>query len=227
MYAYAANNPVRYIDPDGRENWQPLTYKTLWRLAFQSGNLKGRETVKNNQIVGKAFEKAVGQIIGQNKNTKEFYSVERSSGVIPDFVRSLNVLGVSEEGIKLLDMYPTGVFIEVKTSQTIDLNGSTQKQIMAMIDACSKQYSINNNISGKDGVATMFLITLSDTKISKDVIDYAIKKHVILYQFTALYDKDCSSKIKLSAGKMITIPINRSILPEPIKHENGFGYLDF
>ena len=203
MYAYAANNPVRYIDPDGRENWQPLKYNDLWWIAFQSRKIHEGQTAQNNQIVGSAFEKAVGQIFGLPKNTVLFNSSVRQSSVIPDFTAKLLVFTYSKDEVKFSDFYVHGIFIEAKTSKSVGLDGSTPGQMKAMVDACANQISYKGLVSGKEGDARLYIITLSDTIISDELKNYATSKNVSLYQYKAMYDKDDVSRIKLSPGILL------------------------
>ena len=203
MYAYAANNPVRYIDPDGRENWQPLKYNDLWWIAFQSRKIHEGQTAQNNQIVGSAFEKAVGQIFGKSKNTVLFNSCVRQSFVIPDFTAKLLVFTYSKNEVKFSDFYVHGIFIEAKTSKSVGLDGSTPGQMKAMVDACANQISYKGLISGKEGDARLYIITLSDAVISDELKTYATSKNVSLYQYKAMYDKDDVSRIKLSPGILL------------------------
>ena len=99
------------------------------------------QTAQNNQIVGSAFEKAVGQIFGLPKNTVLFNSSVRQSSVIPDFTAKLLVFTYSKDEVKFSDFYVHGIFIEAKTSKSVGLDGSTPGQMKAMVDACANQIS--------------------------------------------------------------------------------------
>ena len=225
LYHYANNNPINYIDPDGKEDWQPLKYNDLWWIAFQSNKLVNGQTAQNNQIVGSAFEKAVGQIFGLPKNTVLFNSSVRQSSVIPDFTAKLLVFTYSKDEVKFSDFYVHGIFIEAKTSKSVGLDGSTPDQMKAMVDACANQISAKGLISGKEGDARLYIITLSDTIISDELKTYATSKNVSLYQYKAMYDKDDVSRIKLSPGILLNPKPNMSVdIPD---NKLGEGKLTF
>ena len=224
LYHYANNNPINYIDPDGKEDWQPLKYNDLWWIAFQSRKIHEGQTAQNNQIVGSAFEKAVGQIFGLPK-TVLFNSSVRQSSVIPDFTAKLLVFTYSKDEVKFSDFYVHGIFIEAKTSKSVGLDGSTPGQMKAMVDACANQISYKGLVSGKEGDARLYIITLSDTIISDELKNYATSKNVSLYQYKAMYDKDDVSRIKLSPGILLNPKPDMSVfIPTS---EPGEGKLTF
>ena len=161
------------------------------------------QIAQNNQIVGSAFEKAVGQIFGKSKNTVLFNSSVRQSFVIPDFTAKLLVFTCSKGNVELTDFYMHCIFIEAKTSKSVGLDGSTPGQMKAMVDACANQISYKGLISGKEGDARLYIITLSDAVISDELKTYATSKNVSLYQYKAMYDKDDVSRIKLSPGILL------------------------
>jgi len=183
----------------------------LWRIAFRSRKIHEGQTAQNNQIVGSAFEKAVGQIFGLPKNTVLFNSSVRQSSVIPDFTAKLLVFTYSKDEVKFSDFYVHGIFIEAKTSKSVGLDGSTQGQMKAMIDACANQISYKGLISGNEGDAMLYIITLSDTIISDELKTYATSKNVELYQYKAMYDKDDVSRIKLSPRILLNPKQNMSV----------------
>lgn len=221
------NNPIKYVDPDGRENWQPLTYRILWRQAFNSGNLTEGAIPSNNQLVGRSFENAVGQIFGLKKNSYQYPSLTRFAKVIPDFMAKNFVYKFSGEELRLDDIYLDGIFIEAKTSKVINLDGSTYNQMKAMVDACSKRVSIKGRISGEDGCALLFIVTPSDSVVSNDLIDYAKSKDVNLYHFTAVFDKDNPTRIGLSEGKLLTGNDGDKYYLQTFIYINGIGDLEF
>ena len=53
----------------------------------------------------------------------------------PDFVKSSTLIYIENEMIKQVSFFPTGTFIEAKTSKRITFDGSTKKQMMAMVNA--------------------------------------------------------------------------------------------
>ncbi len=180
----------------------------MWWNAFKTNNLYNGNFVKNNQTVGLAFERAVGQAFGLEKNTVSFFSTTRKSAVVPDFVAKQFICTETKE---LIDIYMTGIFIEGKTSRIVDLNGSTKGQMKSMVDACANQISVMGHIAGKEGDARMYIVTPADTIISNDLISYATERNVKLYQFTAMYDKDDVSRIKLSEGRLLNPKIDENI----------------
>jgi hypothetical protein len=222
VYHYAGNNPVKYVDPDGMATWVPLTYEALWHIAFASGAVDPNSDYgPNNNVVGLAFEKAVGQIFRLNKNGKLFSSSVRTSKVNPDFVRSSTALVLDKNFKVSVVTFPNGNFIEAKTSRIVINSGSSDNQIFSMIDALSMERSSDGTKKAVDVYAAhLYLVTPAGTQISEDIISYAKSKHVEVFQFTAEYDRDNPNQIRLSSGKLLT---GQGALLAPTKT----GTLDF
>lgn len=205
MYHYAGNSPIRYTDPDGRENWYPLTRGKLWQHAFASGLANPAwPRAKNNNAVGYAFEKAVGEAFMRTRNSINFPAGNRTLGVKPDFVgpsKSLYSMGI---GWKVA-LFPTGNFIEAKTSITVDLNGSGNEQMKCMVDVLSNTKDIKGNINATDvKAAFLYIATPADTEIDLSLIKYAKQKGVTIVQFLAEYSDSDFNKIRFTQTRILT-----------------------
>ena len=207
LYHYAGNNPVKYTDPDGRETWYPLTYGKLWQHAFASGLANpAYPRAKNNSAVGYAFEKAVGEAFCRPRNLLNFPTGNRTLGVKPDFVGLSKSLYTEYIGRpSKLVVFPTGNFIEAKTSKLVDLDGSGNEQMKGMIDVLSETKSTNGSLKAKDAKAAfLFIATPYDTKIDSGLINYAKKKGVTVVQFLAEYSDTDVNKIRFSEYRCLT-----------------------
>lgn len=181
-YVFCSDNPIFWIDVDGQEPI-PVTARQFRDFSSALG-------LVGNQQVGAFFERLVmaslratePQII--HNTSVNFPSPVRSrvpgnpTSVRPDGVTAR--VGMSSKG----QIFVSPAFYEAKaTSATITKN-YRQSQITGMIDAAS-------NMLNKPGeLASLTLITTSDTKISQDIKSYAALRGVMLYQSVAAIDDE-------------------------------------
>lgn len=191
-YAAFANNPILNIDPKG-DTVQPMTTNILRKMAREY-RFQGTG-VQFNRDVGKAFESIGLASQGfSSENTKPFKSMERlentgtSSTVIPDGVRDVteNITQLFPPGIKSIT-YQKSSFFEVKAVNGIIRLSSSNYQIQGELDA------VKNSAAGMEGRGTMTFVTTANTFIGNDVVGYARRNKIQLYQVFAFRETDDNS----------------------------------
>jgi hypothetical protein len=198
------NSPIKYADPLG-DTLQPLTTMGLRDMARQSGFTSTGITF--NREVGKAFEHiaVISQGLEPDIN-KRFFSNERSAitlgkhtYVVPDGVRDITETTFSFSPLgTITTRYPEGSFFEVKAVSGLIRLSYSGYQIQGELDA------VRNTSGGKLGRASLTFITTANTLISSDIINYANRNNIQLWQAMALRETD-DNTIHFT----LPIPLNR------------------
>jgi hypothetical protein len=192
--------------PQAQPNWQPLTTTMLRQIAVQN-KVDGCDTqsgITQSRTIGLAFEKWVLTTLGvvpsppgPGKNTTSFMSMERQqqntmnghgglpASVIPEFVGNQT-------------MFPQSVFYEVKAVTGALTPGTSNWQIVGLLDAVNTQIT---KPAGQHPAPTVFFITTGNTTVSSGVLaTYATPWGVAVWQQTVLYDANGGSNPNLTLG---------------------------
>lgn len=159
--------------------------------------------------LGHVFEKAALASYGIPKNQIWF------NGRIPDGVQD----GMLDQ-ISQFTHYPSSTFIEVKYMSDISwLNPRIKSQIQDMIDFLSSQerhqtysryisasFTPDPGKASEEDMAILVFITPFNCRIHQDIIQFANKKHVLLYQMKMLTNYGNRMQIKLSKPDALTRP---------------------
>lgn len=163
----------------------------------------------NKINLGHIFEETALEAYGVTKNEKMF------GYRIPDGVED----GILDQ-VAQYTVYSNSTFIEVKFMRELSFNDNRIKgQIMDMIDFLS--YQVNHKTTPRTSAATFFplpgkaseeelailvFITPSNCKVGQEIIDYAVFRHVKIYQQVMLYNYFNSIQVKLSQPEALTKP---------------------
>ena len=195
-YSMFHGNPIWHSDVL-LDTARPLTTGLLREKARSAG--ASGTGVNFNRQAGKMFEGVSLASQGLNENKKRYQSNERrkatggkSGEVIPDGVR-----GVQQTTLRTwlgipygttTTTYPESSFFEVKAVDGTIRLSSSNYQIQGELDA------VSNSLGATDaGRGTMTFITTANTFIGGDVINYANKKHIQLYQVFSFEESDDGS----------------------------------
>lgn len=177
-YAYGLNDPINLQDRNG-EAALPLTTGTLNNLVAAR---RGGFTPNTPQDAGNILETVVRDHLNAAKNTQRFTSIDRMSlggppEVVPDMIGS-QVIGEGKEKVTV-----GTIFVEVKAVSSRAITPSYDVyEIHGQIDAL-------DTIRGEsDILQTLSFITTSDTRISRNVVDYATERGVVVTQTIVYYD---------------------------------------
>ena len=196
-YAFVFDNPVRYIDPDGRmgvDPIKPFTRSDLSRLADNAG-LTGGSTIVRNRIIGSNFEQDVLMAGNLEKNTTAFGSFDRQaeygiSTVIPDNVGT----SVSSEG----EAFPNSAFIEVKATGRVS-RSSSRGQTLGLLDALSESPAAEAG-----AVPALILVTTADTKVGRSTTKEANARGVAVFQVKTFTNED--GNLSFGPAQLLTNP---------------------
>jgi RHS repeat-associated protein len=225
-YSAFSGNPIRYSDPLG-DTLQPLTTDVLRTMARKSG-FTGTGIVFNRRV-GKAFESIGLAEQGLYENTTRYTSQERAQAtagttttVIPDGMRDVKEVRTQliPPGLKTT-VYPNSSVFEVKAvSGFINLSTSNY-QIQGELDV------VKNSAGGRAGRGTMTFVTTANTFIGADVLGYAQRNKIQLYQVFSFRETDDNSihftpPIPLNNASQYTNSINITPLARIV--DIRFGY---
>ena len=196
-YAFVFDNPIRYIDPDGRmgvDPIKPFTRSDLSRLADNAG-LTGGSTIVRNRIIGSNFEQDVLASGNLEKNTTAFGSFDRQeeygiSTVIPDNVGT----SVSSEG----EAFPNSAFIEVKATGRVS-RSSSRGQTLGLLDALSESPAAEAG-----AVPALILVTTADTKVGRSTTREANARGVAVFQVKTFTNEE--GNLSFGPAQLLTNP---------------------
>lgn len=184
-FTFSNNSPIFFIDPDGAE---PIPVSSKFFIIF--ANKLG---IRGNKAIGEYFEKLVLASLQTTEplilhNTSlDYPSPVRTqmNGGLPGAVRPDGV--TKRAGIKVgtgvsFDMAPA--FYEAKVTSATITKRYRKAQITGMIDA------VANQKREPDEVPSLTLITTVNTVISKDILQYATDRGVMLYNAVAAFDDE-------------------------------------
>lgn len=220
FYSVFGNNPI-WRNDIALDTPRPLTTHVLRDMARKNGVTGTGVTF--NRKVGKAFEAVSLASQSTPENTQSFPSSERSkatagssSVVVPDGVGTVTetktAIGLRWPPIYTeTEVYPNSSLFEVKAVDGFIRLSSSNYQIQGELDV------VKNSPAGKIGRGTMTFITTANTFIAADVIAYAQKNSINLYQVFAFQETDDNS-IRFTPPIPLTNPTqySRSINITPL-----------
>ena len=209
-YSFAACNPIRLIDADGQAASDPPFW--IW---FRETTLYGNRMMTNGAFqraaeyfgvhsthpnvprLGRIFEDAVlrsAEKVGMKKSIYPYPVTSPNTHFIPDAIEDHrhNIVDGWGKTVATKTTYDFKDAIITDAKFTTESKLRLTDQITGFIDYLSDQrgVSINDVATGEKnsdyGMATLIFATPSNVAIGRDVIDYAKKKNVNIYQRVAV-----------------------------------------
>jgi len=227
-YSYSANNPIFYIDPNGEE---PIPVTSRQFIAF--ANKLG---IYGNKRIGEFYERLVmgslaANITAVHNTSINFPSDVRAkmnikTGGLPasvrpdgiDMTRVGHYLPGADTPGEVPEMILSPHFYEAKATSATITKKYRKGQITGMVDAVA-------DLKKKRGErATLTLITTSNTKISKDIKEYAAQRGVYLMQSIAAIDDETGDFV-ISDPKWVNITQMTSPAEKGHHPSDGVGWL--
>lgn len=199
------------------DDYKPLTTQTLIALGYKNGLGTYKPPYKPTldvRRIGLVFQDAVLNSLGQNENYKNFPCVGCSKDRRPDAVRAARGREILPNGMSGPSTFEfkESVFTEVKFKSTVtDEDTWNAGQIVDMIKALGQMkggkkngvYDPNLKPSSV-GMATLVLVTPSNTTITDEVILNAAKaNNVNIWQRTVEQSTTDENTIRVSSGVSI------------------------
>jgi len=229
-YATFKNNPIYNNDIDGDiPNPIRLLYDAMFRTFIKQTSSDFLKAAINERAfptniphlpnygrIGRIYEGAVIESVGEYKNTRRVHSpTSPSKYVIPDMIgnSAVNVRDVRSPAIiQRRIVFDDAHFVDAKFTIKGEVPTNRPQQIRHMIDVLAAQRGgtingvRNSMIKASDyGAATLTLITPSGIEVDDGIKEYAMEKNVnIILRHTEM-DRDNPSRIRVAPGESFQV----------------------